>query len=143
MCQWQDALIQSEGGYDPHRWAEWAEGYCSWGMNQNYVCGSQGWSHATAKYIYHVLHNRKPPKDYERLKKYAYFLDGEWQIENIMRRMEAGYTHRRCKMVYPKESYVFQGTTITRNEVCSIRQNNWNGGINYVNRIVNKFNELY
>ncbi len=137
FCQYADAQIQSEGGYNPHRWAEFAEGYCSFGMFQNYVCGHMGWSHATAKSVYYGILNGD-----DWAKKHAYLLDGDWQIEELLRRYEKriarkGFSDRWCT------GKVILGEALHQNVYCAIRLHNWHGGRGYVARVVHKKQELY
>lgn len=156
LCQFGDAQIQAEGGYNPHRWAEFAEGYCAWGMFQNNVCIHQGWSHDDARYIYHVLTNPAGAAsgEYDRLKKFAYLLDGEWQIEKLLDLYQARIQHPqtffRAELRHTRESAMklFTGHTILGEEIHSdiyaaLALHNFNGGRNYVARVVHKKQELY
>lgn len=142
FCQYADAQIQSEGGYNPLRWAEYAEGFCSWGMFQNNVCIHQRWSHNKARYIYNVLTNPAGfhSDEYERLKKFEYLLDADWQIEELLRRYKARIL--RVKSL-GCATQTIMGEQIHANIYCAIRLHNWNGGRDYVARVVSKKQELY
>jgi hypothetical protein len=143
FCQYADAQIQREGGYNPWRWAEYAsEKHCSWGMWQNYVCDDFGWTKDQAEYIYYVLTNAAGfhVDEYERLKKFEYLLDGNWQIEELLRR----YKNRIDLVSYygcaPRK---IEGEIIHGDIYCALRLHNWNAGDDYVSLVVSKKQELY
>lgn len=144
FCEYADAQIQSEGGYNPLRWAEYAEGYCSWGMFQNHVCGHMNWTHDNSRYIYNVLTNESygDLAEYERLKKFAYLLDGDWQIEELIRRYKARMSRDVFKNKWCTNKTI-RGEKLTTDQYCAIRLHNWNGGNNYVSRVIAKRQELY
>lgn len=124
-------------------WAKYAsERHCSWGIFQNYICDDYGWSIATAKYVYETLvFNKKERSEYVRYKKnYGYLLDGDWQVDELLRRYESRI--KRVNSLGCKE-YTTQGQTIHRDLYCAIRLHNWNGGNAYVNRVINKKIYIY
>lgn len=134
-----DAQIQSEGGYNPKRWGDSSsDGYCSWGSWQNYVCMHMGWSRKDATYIYNVLTRPQdfPREEFERLKEYEYLLDATWQVDELI----AKYEQRKGKNC---KAYSAQGIKLTGEQYCQIRLHNWNGGNGYVNKVINKYNQLY
>ncbi len=139
FCQYADAQIQSEGGYNPHRWAEYAsEGYCSWGMFQNNVCVHNGFSQSGAEYIYKILIN---PTD-DRQGQYAYLLDGNWQIEELLKRYKRRMNRHSFKEKWCQGKEIM-GETLSPNLYCALRLHNWGGGRNYVARVISKKQELY
>lgn len=142
MCQYGDALIQSEGGYTPTRWAEYAEQHCAWGMFQNNVCVHKNWSLDVARYIYYVLVNKKPNVEYARLKRFDYLLDGDWQIEELLDRFKKRIARTAFKEKWCQNK-VIMGEKIHPDIYCAIRLHNWNGRDGYVSRVVSKKQELY
>lgn len=136
-----DAQIQSEGGYQPLRIAEYAEQHCAWGMFQNNVCVHMGWDLKNARYIYNVL-MQKDHLDYKRLSKYAYMLDGDWQIEELLRRYKKRINRKSFSTKWCTNKTVM-GEKLGQNLYCAIRLHNWNGGHDYVARVVSKKQELY
>lgn len=140
-----DGLIRHEGGYNPQRYAEYAEQECSWGMFQNNVCVHERLSYANAKYIYWVLVKPEnyPKAEYDRLfPKYGHLLDPVHQTNDLIGRMKARSTTNQY-MRLCHNSYTHRGYTVTAPQYCAIRHNNWNGGNAYVNKVLNKSISLY
>lgn len=152
FCQLADAQIQSEGGYNPLRWAEYAEGYCSWGMWQNNVCIHQNWTETTAKYVYWSLRGEYGASEKQRLSHFARLLDGDWQITKLLElyraRMEhpqtffRGRVSRDTALSYCTREEI-RGELLSPEEYCAIRLHNWNGGKAYVARVLAKKQSLY
>jgi len=141
-CQFYDAQIQTEGGYNPLRIAEYAEGYCSWGMWQNNVCVHEHWSPETAEYIYLALTGDKGKQEQTRLKEFAHLLGGDWQIDELLRRYKyrvsrKAFINRNCR------NQEILGERLNSELLCSLRLHNWGGGYDYLSRIVKKKIELY
>lgn len=142
MCQWAEAQIMHEGTFNAHRWAEYAEGYCAFGMYQNNVCIHQGWAHDEAKYIYGVLTTKSPVHEYERLKKFDYLLDENWQINSLLqlyknRIARQNFSNRWCR------NKVILGEKMHQDIYAAIRLHNWNAGDQYVTKIAKMRQELF
>ncbi len=143
LCSYLDAQIESEGGYNPTRWAEFAsEQYCSWGMWQNYICDDYGWSIGDARYVYNVLNfpENYSKKEYDRLVKFNYLFSLEWQTKEILDRYE--YRIKRTEKFKFKD-YHYKGRIVHKNIVAAIRLHNFNGGWDYLNRIISKHIQIY
>lgn len=112
------------------------DGGCSWGFIQFNACVHLGLSRKNAGYIAKVFDNKHKMKDEAgervRLLKYAFYFHPKFQLWWIITKY-----HERTKWCDSEKPNFYRN--LNCQEYYQIRLHNWNGGNNYLDKVLNTY----